>query len=167
MRRFSILLLLLLLCSPTRARDSETTYEDKLYHYSVALPNTWRQADSKIAARAGVAAAFFSPSREHPSGTITVQVATCPDLASLSAKSLRDIDGQGTLLVQQDLTLGKVPGKELLWSAVRNGKKVRYVSAFFVVEGKSYTLNALCPDQQWNAMVLPFRRAAATFKYLP
>lgn len=167
MRLIVLLSLLLAPCSHAWARDRETKYQDKLYHYSLILPATWKQADTAVASRAGVSAAFLSPVHEHHSGTITVQVATCPDLSSMSAKCLRDIQAQGTLLAQHEMKLGEVPGREFIWSAAPKGKSVRYVSAIFVLDGKGYTLNAVCPASQWNANVMCFRRAAATFKYLP
>jgi hypothetical protein len=142
-------------------------YVDKANHYQLAVPSKWTPMEASFAAEHHLLSGFrdLGKGKFHP--TVTMQVFGCPSLQEFDSKSRQDVQSQGKLVSQRDIKLGAIPARQLVWTCDRQGQHLETLSEYFVVDGKSYVLNAVTVQSDWPKLGPVFAYAARSLRYNP
>ena len=161
-----ITFIVFMLLPATVSGESAINYVDKVFHYSVEVPASWKPMNPQVASSRRLITGFSAPGLWDFQPCMTIQIHTCPSLEAFDEKCRRDVEEQGTLVSQKDTKLGKIAGRQLVWQCQRKGRDLQYLSTYFVIEGKSYVLNAVCLQSDWKKLAPVFARSAASLRSL-
>ena len=138
--------------------SSSGIYENSTYEFSMSYPAGWIVKEAEPNSM-GMVVGFLAPGGDinNPTNYITVQIEDLPasqkialdEYTSAVMSNLKSSYKDFKLLSTKELTIGDLPGKELLYTIDNDGTPYEILLQYTIKDNKAYVLTYYAPEESF------------------
>jgi serine/threonine-protein kinase len=156
------------------AESSSGIYEDSTYEFSISYPAGWIVKEAEPNSM-DMVVGFLAPGEDidNPANYITVQIQTLPssqeitldEYTSAVTDNLKSSYKDFKHLTKKDLTLGDLPGKELLYTIDNDGTPYQILLQYTIKDNKAYVLTYYAKEDSYAQFEEGAREILSSFGF--